>query len=119
MQLFFQRTTLPSHAVSKQTLGGRPLENDELQRALLLIIMFIVVIIVSWLIFLFYGYEPLDALFEVVSATATTGLSAGITQHDMPAVLKAVLGVDMLLGRLEIIAFLVLLYPRNWFGKRA
>jgi trk system potassium uptake protein TrkH len=34
-------------------------------------------------------------------------------------VLKAVLAVDMLLGRLEIFAFLVLLYPRNWFGKRA
>jgi len=119
MQLIFQRTTLPSHAVSKQTLGGKTIENDELQRALFLIILFFVVIIVSWLIFLFYGYEPLDALFEVVSATATTGLSSGVTQHGMPTALKAVLAVDMLLGRLEIIAFLVLLYPRNWFGKRA
>jgi trk system potassium uptake protein TrkH len=119
MQLIFQRTALPSHAVAKQSLGGRVLDNDELQRALLLIILFIVVIIVSWLIFLYYSYNPLDALFEVVSATATTGLSAGVTQHEMPTLLKAVLGVDMLLGRLEIIAFLVLLYPRNWFGKRA
>ncbi len=119
MQLFFQRTTLPSHAVSKQRLGGKSLENEELQRALLLMILFVIVIIVSWLIFLVYSYEPLDALFEVVSATATTGLSTGVTHHDMPAILKAVLSVDMLLGRLEIIAFLVLLYPRNWFGKRA
>jgi trk system potassium uptake protein TrkH len=119
LQLIFQRTALPSHAISKQTLGGRPLESDELQRALLLIILFIAVVFVSWLIFLFYDYKPLDALFEVVSATATTGLSTGITQHTMPMVLKAVLAVDMLLGRLEIFAFLVLLYPRNWFGKRA
>ena len=119
LQLIFQRTTLPSHAVSKQNLGGKTLDADELQRALLLIILFVVVIIVSWLIFLFYGYEPLDALFEVVSATATTGLSAGVTQQQLPTVLKMILSVDMLLGRLEIIAFLVLLYPRNWFGQRA
>ena len=119
LQLMFQRTTLPSHAVSKLSLGGKSLENGELQRALLLIILFVVVIIISWLFFLFYGYEPLDALFEVVSATATTGLSTGVTHHDMPTALKAVLAVDMLFGRLEIIAFLVLLYPRNWFGKRA
>jgi trk system potassium uptake protein TrkH len=78
-----------------------------------------VVIIVSWLVFLFYGYEPLDALFEVVSATATTGLSTGVTHQQLPAVLKMILCVDMLFGRLEIIAFLVLLYPRNWFGQRS
>jgi trk system potassium uptake protein TrkH len=119
MQLIFQRTTLPSHAVSNQSLGGKILEADELQRALLLIILFVVVIIVSWLIFLFYGYDPLDALFEVVSATATTGLSAGVTHQQLPNLLKLVLCVDMLLGRLEIIAFLVLLYPRNWFGQRS
>jgi trk system potassium uptake protein TrkH len=118
LQLIFQRTALPLHAISKQTLGGRPLESDELQRALLLIILFMVVVLFSWLTFLFYGYDPLDALFEVVSATATTGLSTGITQHNLPLVLKAVLSVDMLLGRLEIFAFLVLLYPGNWFGKR-
>lgn len=118
LQLIFQRTAMPSHAISKQTLGGRPLESDELQRALLLIILFMVVVLISWLMFLFYGYDPLDALFEVVSATATTGLSTGITQHNLPLVLKAVLSVDMLLGRLEIFAFLVLLYPGNWFGKR-
>jgi trk system potassium uptake protein TrkH len=57
-------------------------------------------------------------LFEVVSATATVGLSTGITHHDLPIMLKSVLCIDMLLGRLEIIAFLVLLYPTTWLGLR-
>jgi trk system potassium uptake protein TrkH len=60
----------------------------------------------------------LDALFEVVSATGTVGLSVGITNADLPAYLKAVLCADMLLGRLEMIAWLVMLIPGTWFGRR-
>ncbi len=60
----------------------------------------------------------MNALFEVVSASATVGLSTGITAASMPVLLKLVLCVDMLLGRLEIIALLVIMYPPNWIGKR-
>ncbi|MFC6673081.1 potassium transporter TrkG [Marinobacterium aestuariivivens] len=68
--------------------------------------------------FLAYDQPPLDALFEVVSATGTVGLSTGITRIGLDPVLKLVLGLDMLLGRLEIVALLVLLYPRTWIGRR-
>jgi trk system potassium uptake protein TrkH len=54
----------------------------------------------------------------VVSATGTVGLSVGITSADLPAQLKGVLCADMLMGRLEIIAWLVMLFPGTWFGKR-
>jgi len=64
------------------------------------------------------GYDPLDALFEVVSATGTVGLSTGITGPELPPLLKGVLCADMLMGRLEILAWLVILYPRTWFGNR-
>jgi trk system potassium uptake protein TrkH len=64
------------------------------------------------------GYSPLDSLFEVVSATATVGLSAGVTEAALPPLLKGILCVDMLLGRLEIMAWLVMLYPGMWFGRR-
>ena len=83
-----------------------------------LILLFILVITVSWLIFLAYGYAPLGALFEVVSAAGTVGLSSGITSSELEAALKVVLCVNMLLGRLEIIALLVVLYPSTWIGKR-
>jgi trk system potassium uptake protein TrkH len=46
------------------------------------------------------------------------GLSSGITRPGLEPLLKGVLCFDMLAGRLEIIAILVVLYPRNWFGRR-
>jgi len=65
-----------------------------------------------------YGYDPTQALLEVVSALSTVGLSSGITRAELEAPLKLVLCADMLLGRLELLAVLVLLYPRTWIGMR-
>jgi trk system potassium uptake protein TrkH len=55
---------------------------------------------------------------EPASALATVGLSSGITRADLQPVLKLVLSFNMLAGRLEIIALLVFLYPKTWFGRR-
>jgi trk system potassium uptake protein TrkH len=54
-------------------------------------------------------------LIEVASATATVGLSSGITGPDLEPGLKALLTLDMLAGRVEIIASLVLVYPGTWY----
>jgi trk system potassium uptake protein TrkH len=118
IQALLQRSSMPSHAVSEPRLGGKFLEADEIQRALLLILLFILVILLSWFLFLAFGYPALDSLFEVISATGTVGLSTGITHGELHPVLKIVLCADMLLGRLEIVALLVVMYPPTWFGKR-
>jgi trk system potassium uptake protein TrkH len=117
--LLIRSTALSSHAVVSARLGNRKLAADDMQRAILLILLFAMVILVSWLIFVLYGYPPLDALFEVVSATGTVGLSTGITEAELPTALKLLLCVDMLIGRVEIVALLIVLYPPTWFGKRA
>lgn len=62
----------------------------------------------SWSIFVTAGSPPTPALFEVVSAVGTVGLSSGLTGPELPVGLKLLLSVDMLLGRVEILAFLVL-----------
>ncbi|KPJ95914.1 MAG: hypothetical protein AMJ55_02880 [Gammaproteobacteria bacterium SG8_15] len=118
IQILLQRTSMPSHAVYEPRLAGRLLEHDDIQRALLLIVLFLLVILLSWLVFLAFGYPALDSLFEVVSAAGTVGLSTGITHNELHPVLKMVLCMDMLVGRLEIVALLVVLYPSTWFGKR-
>ncbi|MBR9830330.1 MAG: TrkH family potassium uptake protein [Oceanospirillales bacterium] len=118
VQVVLQRTTMPSQAVQYPKVGGKLLEGAEVQRVLILILLFIGVIIISWSVFLMYGYPPINALFEVVSASATVGLSVGITLAEMPVLLKLVLCVDMLFGRLEIIALLVVFYLPNWIGAR-
>jgi trk system potassium uptake protein TrkH len=118
LHLSILRAAMPRDAVAQARLGGRRLESEEIQNALCLVLVFIVLIVLSWLPFVVMGHDPLDALFEVVSATATAGLSAGITGPALHPLLKAVLCLDMLWGRLEIIAWLVVLFPGTWFGKR-
>lgn len=118
VQLALWRTRVAEHAVVQPWLGTRKLESDDIERALVLILLFLLVIAASWMIFVLHGHDPLDALFEVVSATATVGLSTGISAGELPPLLQAVLCFDMLAGRVEIVALLVLLFPGTWFGKR-
>jgi trk system potassium uptake protein TrkH len=121
MRLFYlviQRAGMPQNAIAEARLGGRRLEADEIQNALCLVLVYMVIIVFSWLPFVVMGHHPLDSLFEVVSAVGTAGLSAGIADTGLHPFLKVVLCLDMLLGRLEIIAWLVLVFPGTWFGKR-
>jgi trk system potassium uptake protein TrkH len=116
--MLVRRTAVSSHAVTAVRWGDKEIAAHELERMLLLVVLFVGVIALSWLAFELCSYEPMTALFEVVSATATVGLSTGITAT-LPDGLKLLLCFDMLAGRLEIVALLVLLYPRTWFGRRS
>ncbi|MFZ0486293.1 MAG: potassium transporter TrkG [Arenicellales bacterium] len=119
VQFAVRRSAAPAHAVMQPRLGDKVLEQDDIVRVLLLLFLFMAVVVLSWLAFLAAGHAPLDALFEVVSATTTTGLSTGMAAPGLAAPLKLVLCLDMLLGRLEIVALLVLFYPPTWFSKRS
>ncbi|MCK5123854.1 MAG: TrkH family potassium uptake protein, partial [Dehalococcoidia bacterium] len=115
---FLQRPGMPRQAVAEASLGKRRLETDEIQNALSIVFAFLASIGISWLVFVGMGHNALDSLFEVVSAIGTVGLSTGISAPDLHPFLKGVLCADMLLGRLEIIAWIVLFYPRTWIGRR-
>lgn len=119
LQWLLRRLSMPGHAVAELRFGGRTVEGEELSRALLLILVFILVTGVSWITFVAFGYDPLNALFEVVSALGTVGLSTGITAPGLDPWLKGLLCLDMLFGRIEFIALLILFYPPTWVGKRA
>jgi trk system potassium uptake protein TrkH len=119
IQLAIIRTCLPERAVVEPRVEGQRLASDEIERAFLVVALFVIVMVASWVPFVVMGRDPLNALFEVVSATATVGLSTGITGPDLAPFLKGVLCADMLMGRLEIVALLVLLYPGTWLGRRA
>jgi trk system potassium uptake protein TrkH len=49
-----------------------------------------------------------EALFEGVSVGANIGISIGVVTPEMPRLLQAVYIVQMILGRLEFVAVLVL-----------
>jgi trk system potassium uptake protein TrkH len=113
-----RRTGATSHAVIEPMLDGKRIEDMDLVRALLLIALYCCVVLLSWFAFLLHGHAPMESLFEVVSATSTVGLSAGLSGPQLEPLLKAVLELDMLLGRLEVVALLVVLYPGTWIGRR-
>jgi trk system potassium uptake protein TrkH len=113
------RTCLPTHAVYEPKIADRLLGELEVRDALVVALLFAGVIVFSWFAFLLLGEDPLNSLFDVVSATGTVGLSTGICRLELPALLKIVLCVDMLMGRLEVFAWLVVLHRATWFGKRA
>jgi trk system potassium uptake protein TrkH len=118
LQLLIQRAGIPRNVVAEARLGGRRLETDEIQNALSLVLVFVLFTAASWLPFVMLGSDPFDALFEIVSAMGTVGLSAGVAGPALDPFLKTVLCLDMLLGRLEIMAWLILLGPGTWVGKR-
>jgi len=117
LRLLMVRSGLVAGTVLQPRYMEKRLETDEIEHCFVLALIFIGIIFISWLPFVIMGYPALDALFEVVSACGTVGLSTGITSMKLPVLLKTVLCVDMLMGRLEIIAVLVVLYPPTWFGK--
>ena len=115
---YLVRTALPSHAVVEPRLAGQKIEPSDFSSVFIVLSLYVFLILISWLLFTALGMDPLNSLFEVMSATCTVGLSTGLTASDLHPLLKAVLGFDMLAGRLEIIALFVLIYPRTWLGKR-
>jgi len=54
------------------------------------------------------GYPFLEALFESTSAAGNVGLSCGITDAGMPAVLKVTYIIEMWAGRLELMSVFAL-----------
>jgi trk system potassium uptake protein TrkH len=118
VRLTVQKTAIPPTGRIAATVGGSPLQADEINAVVTLLVVYLLVILLSWAAFLVSGHAPLDALFDIVSAVATAGLSVGVVSTTLEPPLKALLCLDMLMGRVEVIAFLVLLYPRSWFGRK-
>jgi len=83
------------------------LEEDELDIRVIVIhlmtvTLFIMVTFLAALILCNYGYSFADALVESASAITTTGDSPKVLTPGLPSPLRLLLGILMLLGRIEI-----------------
>lgn len=117
IRLTLHRPSLPQNAVTPLKAGKHRIESPELEGIASVVGLFGATVLLAWLAFLASGYG-LDALFDVVSATSTTGLSTGVTGPGLEPGLKATLALAMLLGRLEFVALLVLIWPPTWLGQQ-
>jgi trk system potassium uptake protein TrkH len=112
------RSSLPRGASLPLRVAGTRLGGDEIQAAAALAAAYAAVTLLSWGAFVACGHDPLDSLFDVVSAVGTVGISAGTVGPELAPVLKGVLCLDMLMGRVEMFAFFVLVFPATWAGRR-
>jgi trk system potassium uptake protein TrkH len=112
--LALTRLRAPQRAVTRLTAGGRKLEADRVVGMVAVAFLYAATLLMAWIAFLVGGAPPLPALFEVVSALSTAGLSSGVTGPDLAWPLKVVLIAAMLLGRLEFLALIAVLSPATW-----
>lgn len=106
-----RRAFMPRHMVNEPAIWQgekRDLMNDrQVRQIALFVALYIVVLLIGTSILAAYGYSLKESLFEFASSLGTVGLSVGVTKPDMPSVLLWVQSFGMLLGRLEIFAFII------------
>ncbi|WP_367176625.1 TrkH family potassium uptake protein [Haloarcula rubripromontorii] len=105
----------PQSAIRHLQIGERRLSEDQAEQEY----TEATVVFILWISFLVIGVavllrvlspaHPLEyVIFDVMSAQSNVGLSSGITGPDMPDTAKAMLILNMWVGRLEIIPIAVL-----------
>jgi trk system potassium uptake protein TrkH len=106
----------PSSAIRYLQIGDRRLSEEQAQGEY----TEATVVFILWILFLIIGVavllrvlspgHPLEyVIFDVMSAQSNVGLDSGITGPTMPDTAKAMLIINMWVGRLEIIPIAVLL----------
>jgi trk system potassium uptake protein TrkH len=102
-----RKVSLPAKAITPLKLGNKALFEKDVLTAFILLSLGIFSIFASSIIFTFYGYNFLDSIFEITAAFGTAGLTTGITEIGLPEPLKVILALEMIIGRVEVIPFLV------------
>jgi trk system potassium uptake protein TrkH len=90
-------------------LFGRKYSNANIIQAAVVVLLMSSLVFFSAFIVTSYGYNPVNALFETTSAVATTGLTTGIIRPSLELELKWVFVALMLLGRVEVLSFLIMI----------
>ncbi len=107
-----KRIMLPGSAVVVQKfhhIKTMFLEDKQVRSALVITIGYLFLYGLGTLIGVGLGYPFLDSLFESTSAAGNVGLSCGITDTSMPAILKITYIIEMWAGRLELMSVFALI----------
>lgn len=91
----------------KIVFDGTDYDKKDIFANLLIILLSIAIIVVAGTLLSFSGFGLVDSMFEAVSAFSTVGLSVGIVSTALAMHLKFALIILMVVGRVEILPFLV------------
>jgi len=107
-----KKIILPERAVVSQMFHHIKdvfLQDKQVRAAFLITLVYLGLYMLGAIIGTWFGYPFLNSLFESTSAAANVGLSCGITNAGMPAVLKLTYIFQMWVGRLEFMSVFVLI----------
>ena len=91
----------------KIEFDGKDYDRKDLLTNLVFIFLSSILVVVTGALLAFSGFGLVDSMFEAVSAFATSGLSVGIVSVALDTHLKLALSILMVIGRVEILPFLV------------
>ncbi|MCL2157394.1 MAG: TrkH family potassium uptake protein [Methanobrevibacter sp.] len=99
----------PKGRVVSMKISDHIMREDEIREASSYVSLYLIFILIGWLVLVFYGYNPMNSLFEIVSIQGNVGLSTGITSPSLGPIIKITMIFNMWIGRLEIIPVLVII----------
>lgn len=110
-----KQSVLPERAYFSRKIEGREVEEKEMSTLYFFIILYILIAGIGTLVITqTEGASIGNAMFEVIGAQGNAGLTTGITAPGMNTVSKAMLIINMIVGRIEIIP---ILYSIGFFMK--
>lgn len=93
---------------NKVKLFDKLYSNAEIIQIMTLMFLMVAVIFISAMVLSLNGYDPLNSIFESTSAITTAGLSTGVVGPELSLGLKWLFIFLMILGRVEVVTFLVI-----------
>ena len=96
----------PKRVVTKR-IAKKSFSEREMMEASSYIIIYLMILLISWVIMMFFTHDPINTLFDVTSTIGNVGLSTGIINGDLDTIPKILLIFLMWIGRLEILPVLI------------
>jgi trk system potassium uptake protein TrkH len=108
----------PEGRIIRTRINSQNFSEHNLKEANSYFALYMIFIFIGWGVFIAHGFDPLRALFDVVSAQGNVGINTGLIFSGVPISAKIMLIINMWIGRLEIIPLLVFLTAIIEFFKK-
>ncbi len=110
---------LPKNTMFPIKIGDKVVSDENALKALSYLALYISFLVLGSIIFMLFGYGVIESIFTIASAQGNVGLSliSGDAWYAMPAVLKFLLSLHMIVGRMEILPFLILIKSIGFGSK--
>lgn len=102
---------LPQGAITPLKSHGACIDDEKALNVIAYICLYLLVLAGGAMVFMFFGFSIVDSIFTVASAQGNVGLATigGESWFLMNPLLKILLSIHMLVGRIEILPFFVLI----------